>query len=50
MLPRSQHASKQALEERYGNLVRYRTLKQGDNTLSFYRLHAAGAEQDLLNE
>lgn len=46
----AQHASKQALEERYGNLVRYRTLKQGDNTLSFYRLHTAGAEQDLLNE
>ncbi len=32
-----QHASKQALEERYGKLERYRTVKQGDNTLSFYR-------------
>jgi 16S rRNA (guanine(966)-N(2))-methyltransferase RsmD len=46
----AQHASKQPLEDRYGNLVRYRTVRQGDNTLSFYRLHAAGAEQDLLNE
>lgn len=46
----AQHASKQALEDRYGALVRYRTLKQGDNTLSFYRLHTAGAEQDLLDE
>ncbi|MFN0105010.1 MAG: 16S rRNA (guanine(966)-N(2))-methyltransferase RsmD [Bryobacteraceae bacterium] len=46
----AQHASKQLLEERYGKLARYRTVRQGDNTLSFYRLHAAGAEQDLLDE
>lgn len=35
-----QHASRQELEERYGRLVRYRTLRQGDNTLSFYRREA----------
>lgn len=46
----AQHSSKQELAERYGKLVRYRTLRQGDNTLSFYRLHSAGAEQDLLDE
>lgn len=46
----AQHASKQAMEERYGKLERYRTVKQGDNTLSFYRLHAAGAKQDLVDE
>jgi 16S rRNA (guanine966-N2)-methyltransferase len=46
----AQHASKQVLEERYGNRVCYRTVRQGDNTLSFYRLHTAGAEQDLLDE
>lgn len=33
----AQHATRQVLEERYGALARYRTLKQGDNTLSFYR-------------
>ena len=32
-----QHASRFALEEAYGKLERYRTLKQGDNSLSFYR-------------
>jgi len=41
----AQHASKQVLEERYGDLERYRTLRQGDNTLSFYRKsHPAGTE------
>jgi len=34
----AQHASREELAERYGDLVRYRTVKQGDNTLSFYRL------------
>ena len=33
----AQHASRFRLEERYGVLERKRTLKQGDNTLSFYR-------------
>ena len=36
----AQHASKLALEEFYGKLERYRTVKQGDNTLSFYRLQS----------
>ena len=33
----AQHALRFQLEERYGVLERKRTLKQGDNTLSFYR-------------
>lgn len=33
----AQHESRQTLEARYGRLVRYRLLKQGDNSLSFYR-------------
>ena len=37
-----QHASREVLEERYGKLARYRTVKQGENTLSFYRMDAAG--------
>ncbi len=32
-----QHAARQALEEAYGNLRRYRVLRQGDNSLSFYQ-------------
>ncbi len=32
-----QHGVKGKLEERYGSLHRYRSLKQGDNVLSFYR-------------
>jgi 16S rRNA (guanine966-N2)-methyltransferase len=35
-----QHASRFALEERYGSLERKRVLKQGDNSLSFYRVLA----------
>ena len=34
----AQHASREILEERYGKLERYRMVKQGENTLSFYRL------------
>jgi 16S rRNA (guanine(966)-N(2))-methyltransferase RsmD len=45
-----QHATREKIEDRYGKLERYRMVKQGDNTLSFYRLHAAGAEKDLLDE
>ncbi len=37
----AQHASRFELEAGYGGLVRYRVLKQGDNSLSFYRLPAA---------
>ena len=33
----AQHSSKLSLKESYGALVRYRVLKQGDNSLSFYR-------------
>jgi 16S rRNA (guanine966-N2)-methyltransferase len=33
----AQHASKHVLRDVYGNLERYRTLKQGDNTLSFFK-------------
>lgn len=33
----SQHASRFALPAAYGNLHRFRILKQGDNSLSFYR-------------
>jgi 16S rRNA (guanine(966)-N(2))-methyltransferase RsmD len=33
----AQHDSRFKLKERYGTLERTRTLKQGDNTLSFYR-------------
>lgn len=36
----AQHASREVLEERYGLLARYRMVKQGDNTLSFYRVAA----------
>lgn len=32
-----QHASRSAPREEYGSLCRYRVLKQGDNSLSFYR-------------
>lgn len=38
----AQHSSKLALEPRYGILEKFRTLKQGDNTLSFY--HRAEGE------
>lgn len=33
----AQHASRLELAESYGGLVRFRVLKQGDNSLSFYR-------------
>ncbi|MFN7921407.1 MAG: 16S rRNA (guanine(966)-N(2))-methyltransferase RsmD [Bryobacteraceae bacterium] len=33
----AQHASRHTLEESYGSLHRYRTVRQGDNSLSFYR-------------
>jgi len=34
----AEHAKKNDLAERYGELLRYRVLKQGDAALSFYRL------------
>ena len=33
----AQHATRQALPDQYRCVRRYRTLRQGDNTLSFYR-------------
>ena len=33
----AQHSSRTTLQEQYGCLLRYRVLKQGDNSLSFYR-------------
>lgn len=33
----AEHEKRRALEEQYGQLVRYRLLKQGDAALSFYR-------------
>jgi 16S rRNA (guanine966-N2)-methyltransferase len=33
----AQHASKFQIREQYGELKRYRQLRQGDNTLSFFR-------------
>jgi 16S rRNA (guanine966-N2)-methyltransferase len=33
----AQHASRMSLEERYDSLTRTRVLRQGDNSLSFYR-------------
>lgn len=37
-----QHSTRLALKDRYGRLARYRTVRQGDNALSFY----AEAEAD----
>ena len=33
----AQHSSRATLEPEYGSLKRYRIIKQGDNSLSFYR-------------
>ena len=33
----AQHASRAVLKPEYGNLKRYRIIKQGDNSLSFYQ-------------
>jgi len=33
-----QHSSRLELPERFGDFARYRSLKQGDNALSFYRV------------
>src|SRR5207253_1431147 len=44
----AQHATKQELPDHFGDYKRYRAVKQGDNTLSFYRpSHSAGAEHDF---
>ncbi|MBL8218882.1 MAG: 16S rRNA (guanine(966)-N(2))-methyltransferase RsmD [Bryobacterales bacterium] len=44
-----QHASRQALEERYGGLVRRRVVRQGDNSLSFYEPDAGESAQTQTN-
>jgi 16S rRNA (guanine966-N2)-methyltransferase len=41
-----QHDSRKLLSEHYGGLTRFRALKQGDNTLSFYEPEAALARPD----
>ncbi len=40
----AEHARKQALDDRYGNLNRMRQLKQGDAILSFYETHSTPAD------
>ena len=39
----AQHDRRLVLPEQYSGLVRYRSLKQGDNVLSFYRLESSPA-------
>ncbi|MBV9406626.1 MAG: 16S rRNA (guanine(966)-N(2))-methyltransferase RsmD [Acidobacteriaceae bacterium] len=43
----AQHASRIALETRYGELTKTRVLKQGDNSLSFYEPSAREQEMDI---
>jgi hypothetical protein len=38
----AEHEKRRELEPRYGALVRYRVLKQGDAALSFYSLAEPG--------
>lgn len=38
----AQHPSRLGLEERYGRLQRFRVLRQGDNSLSFFESVSAG--------
>jgi 16S rRNA (guanine966-N2)-methyltransferase len=37
----AEHEKRRELEERYGRLIRYRVLKQGDAALSFFRVEVA---------
>ncbi len=39
-----QHSTRLALKDRYGRLHRYRTVRQGDNALSFYAESGADAQ------
>jgi 16S rRNA (guanine(966)-N(2))-methyltransferase RsmD len=39
----AEHEKRRELEKRYGRLIRYRVLKQGDAALSFYRGEPGGA-------
>jgi 16S rRNA (guanine966-N2)-methyltransferase len=45
-----QHSSRLTPQEAYGNLRRYRALKQGDNSLSFYRRISTSSTQPLKTE
>jgi len=45
-----QHSSRLTLPEAYGNLGRYRAIKQGDNSLSFYRRISTSSTQPLNTE
>jgi 16S rRNA (guanine966-N2)-methyltransferase len=38
----AQHATRSPLSPKYGTLVQFRTLRQGDNTLSFYQPETGG--------
>lgn len=38
----AQHATRHVLKDRYGRLERFRILKQGDNSLSFFHAQAEG--------
>ncbi len=44
----AQHASRHQLADSYSTLQRYRTVRQGDNSLSFYRINNPNAEQENL--
>lgn len=41
----AEHAKRHPLAETYGNLHRYRTLQQGDASLSFYRVEESAANR-----
>ena len=45
-----QHSSHFTPQEQYGRLERYRTIKQGDNSLSFYRKISTSNTQPLKTE
>jgi 16S rRNA (guanine(966)-N(2))-methyltransferase RsmD len=45
-----QHSSRFAAQEQYGRLQRYRAIKQGDNSLSFYRKISTSSTQPLNTE
>jgi 16S rRNA (guanine(966)-N(2))-methyltransferase RsmD len=46
----AQHSVRQPLDERYGALRRVRTVRQGDNALSFYRPGADTSKEEQSNE
>ncbi len=44
-----QHSKRFKLEDRYGKLLRFRELKQGENMLSFYRQDTSNADTEPLS-